>query len=645
MFRKALDIQGDKKYSGKDIKKLNALLVLKFGEKAAFGARADVFVKAEASGVQLITVKGEDGTEFCFGALDAKALDRGITAAANGERGKVADIDAAVLFPTLHRLWKACEDVEGCPSVTEEMPPVLQTPPVLVHPDVTHFLLKGADLMAPGLQGRQYPYPEGAIVAVYARGNPKPVAVGQWQGNRSSGVAVKIFTCFGDMLWGQNPEKPQGFTPTCVMSLESSDDTGASGGGGAAAERNGASDTGVAGAEAADLQATADEDKAAAEPSPQIATDPTAEMDALLMQAFLQAAKTSLKQDGKNGTLKVGPLAPDIFYSQYVRPARPANSSIDVHKSSYKKVAKFLSFLKDEELISVDKNGHVSGINRSSPSIREFELHEVADASAGGSSGGAGRGQSLFVEGVASCSVIYPLYLVNAELNKIFASSDGACVSPHVRPSSSFRPPPRESSDGSETNNIDGLDVFVEKSLVASALKDYCSRLDVMVSKKLVDVKRLGIPLLAKDEHGDEAKPVTVDALARRVLESGTGKHTFHKVTSVSLLGEEKISFRQGAPQRVDIRTEKRKNHNVTILQGLDARCYGFDLEKLADFFKKKFSVATFLEEMGSAKMIVVGGFFDRDLEQMLTKDLAIPADCVENLAADRKAGMKQGKK
>jgi len=95
----------------------------------------------------------------------------------------------------------------------------------------------------------------------------------------------------------------------------------------------------------------------------------------------------------------------------------------------------------------------------------------------------------------------------------------------------------------------------------------------------------------------------------------------------------------------VDIRTEKRKNHNVTIVQGLDARCYGYELQKLADFFKKKFSVATFLEEMGSATFIVVGGFFDRDLEEIIAKDLGVPTDCVENLAAGRKADMKQRKK
>merc|ERR1712232_353696 len=69
-------------------------------------------------------------------------------------------------------------------------------------------------------------------------------------------------------------------------------------------------------------------------------SDSKEDMDMLLLKSFLQAAKTTLKQDDKAGWLKIGPLAPDVFYSQHVRPARPANSSVDVHKSSYKKLPK-----------------------------------------------------------------------------------------------------------------------------------------------------------------------------------------------------------------------------------------------------------------------------------------------------------------
>lgn len=639
MFRKQLDVQKETKYSGKDIKKVNALLAIKFGEGAGFGSRANVYVKTESSCGQLISVKSEDEEEYCFGALDAKAFDRALTAAANGDRGKVSDIEAAVLFPSLHRLWKFIGEQpdESCP---------LNVAPVHVHSNVSHYVLNGAEFMAPGLQGREYPYPEGAMVALYVVGNPLPFAIGQWQGNRKSGVAVKVLTRFGDSLWMQNPMKPEGFTPTSVLSLADNEDAGEAESAKACEAENG------------DLvvQNETGQTQEEEEEAEKVGEESTKEvMDALLLQSFLQAAKTTLKQDGKDGTLKLGPLPLDVFYSQYVRPARPADSSIDVHKSTYKKVGKFVDFLKDSDFLATDSKGQIVRICRAHPDIRSFELHEVEDIGDSKVTSSKKNGvSSLYVEGIASSHVDFPLFLLIPELNKLFFDAAGKCVSPHYRErpgATPFSPPARDLDDdgapqgrGSAAQDFSAWEVYVEQAQVAEAVKSFSSRHDLMVSKKLVDVKGLGIQILLQDE-GDDAKPVTVDGLARRILEIGVARKQFHKITTVSMVGEEKVSYRQGAPQRVDIRTEKRKNHNVTILQGLDARCYGYDLTKLADFFKRKFSVATFLEEMGSAQFIVVGGFFDRDLEQICTKDFGIPADCVENLAASRKADMKQRKK
>jgi len=287
MFRKALDVQKETKYSGKDIKKLNSLLAAKFGEAVVFGSRANVYLKTEASCAQLISVKGEDGEEYCFGALDAKDFDRAVTAASNGDRGRTSDVEAAVVFPSLHRLWKAIG------QHPEEMCP-LNIARVHVHPSTTHFVLNGADFMAPGLQGREYPYPEGAVVALCAIGNPMPFAVGQWQGNRTSGVAVKVLTRFGDSLWAQNPTKPEGFTPTSVLSLADSRSSASAtaaapsdASGGAAGEKADNTEDGEGSKEKQEGQET---DK----PKDDTSKD---DMDALLLQSFLQAAKTTLKQE------------------------------------------------------------------------------------------------------------------------------------------------------------------------------------------------------------------------------------------------------------------------------------------------------------------------------------------------------------
>ena len=131
---------------------------------------------------------------------------------------------------------------------------------------------------------------------------------------------------------------------------------------------------------------------AADEDEVQPATNEKDDMDALLLRSFLQAAKTSLKQETKEGLLKVGPLAIDVFYAQHVRPARPVGTSLDVHKSSYKKVSKFVDYLKNADLLTCDAKGLVTRISHSHPDVRNFTLHEVevaggSDAAACGKKG------------------------------------------------------------------------------------------------------------------------------------------------------------------------------------------------------------------------------------------------------------------
>ena len=75
------------------------------------------------------------------------------------------------------------------------------------------------------------------------------------------------------------------------------------------------------------------------------------------LERFLNLERGKREAASHLVVLEVGSLAPDIFYSQYVRPARPAGSSVDVHKSSYKKVAKFVDFLAKQDWRDIAKAG------------------------------------------------------------------------------------------------------------------------------------------------------------------------------------------------------------------------------------------------------------------------------------------------
>ncbi len=141
---------------------------------------------------------------------------------------------------------------------------------------------------------------------------------------------------------------------------------------------------------------------------------------------------------------------------------------------------------------------------------------------------------------------------------------------------------------------------------------------------------------------------MTLDNLIKKTVGgasggSGSMLKPCHRVTTKTVLGVEKTAFKQGGAPRVQIRTEKRKNHNVTIVQGLER--YGYDLEKVSKFFQQKFGANSFVEDM-SDKVRVVGiaGFFDRTLEDLLASSLGVPEAAVENTAENKKAGMKEKK-
>lgn len=72
--------------------------------------------------------------------------------------------------------------------------------------------------------------------------------------------------------------------------------------------------------------------------------DPVQEMDKLLEYCFLKACKTSLKK----GEL---PIITSTFFKNHVISACPAGSTVDIKKSSFKKLSVFLAKMKEKGLI------------------------------------------------------------------------------------------------------------------------------------------------------------------------------------------------------------------------------------------------------------------------------------------------------
>eukprot|EP00239_Pterosperma_sp_CCMP1384_P002939 CAMPEP_0197849420 /NCGR_PEP_ID=MMETSP1438-20131217/12011_1 /TAXON_ID=1461541 /ORGANISM="Pterosperma sp., Strain CCMP1384" /LENGTH=137 /DNA_ID=CAMNT_0043462097 /DNA_START=32 /DNA_END=445 /DNA_ORIENTATION=- len=122
-----------------------------------------------------------------------------------------------------------------------------------------------------------------------------------------------------------------------------------------------------------------------------------------------------------------------------------------------------------------------------------------------------------------------------------------------------------------------------------------------------------------------------------------------HKVVQVSPVGAEKISFRNGSPAAILVRTEKRRNHNITLVQGLDTKVYGFDLEKMSTYLSKRLAASGGVEELPGSKVdikrqIYLGGFWDRAVINILTEELGVPPEAIKNDAENKKGNMKQKK-
>jgi len=275
---------------------------------------------------------------------------------------------------------------------------------------VSGYVLKGADLMAPGVAvpaGGLPRFATGAAIAILSPGNPAPIGVGfaalsseEAMARGGRGRLVELIQHFGDALWAEygRPTPNEGFFPTMVVPIgstpeavlasigaeeeaEGDEESGsggeedggggeaAAGGGeaawpdaagalGAAVQRLGlgAAAEPVASAAAAPSDAAA---AAAAEPPAAAATAAAAAVTPAAMDAFLEAALLqALHRSIKDADL---PLNPAQLWNGHLLAAKPPGcAALDVKKSGYKKMSKFLQvgpFPRAPGLLGGDRRG------------------------------------------------------------------------------------------------------------------------------------------------------------------------------------------------------------------------------------------------------------------------------------------------
>ncbi|CAI5523037.1 unnamed protein product [Closterium sp. Naga37s-1] len=348
MFRKPSDVRGKQRLSGADRKKLRRNIRDKFPGttdeqlEAILPAKADVAVTRLTNRVLVYGL--ENGLPMLF---DCNC------------RGNE-------IYPTVFALWR----------VPDLLPSFL-----LTGEDVSRNLLSGADLMAPGVEVPVEGLPAfqpGEVWSVKVPGNSCPIAVGitmlgseevSQAGMR--GKLLRITHFYRDSLWESArgsyvPNK--GFLPDMVASDPDAQPTLFDAAPAVAPEDSpeGSPEDDSGAAAACGGESEGEECTPAAAPS---ALTP-AQMDELLDLCLLQALSVSVKPSQSLSSPLTCPsqLAPSGKLSNHVLPCRPPGTTVDIKKSSHKKLSKWLHVKAVDGLICGKEDKHrrefiISAIN------------------------------------------------------------------------------------------------------------------------------------------------------------------------------------------------------------------------------------------------------------------------------------------
>lgn len=609
MFKKSVEAKSLQRLSGADKKKLRRTVKERFSQASDADIEAILPQKAE------ITV--------------AKYPNRAYVYSIEGEFPMLFDADGrgSEIFPTVYALWK----------VPELLPAFL-----LKGAEVSRFVIGGADLMFPGISMPPEGLPSftaGQPWAVKVPGNPAPIAVGITTMSSTEtlkaglrGKALRIVHVYRDSLWESadgHCVPNEGFLEDVVIedpatnsaSHVTDDSEDASNGLNDAPNEKEelALDTHTEGDVDAsmrvDIGNTISEEVAAnlsgLNVSGEVSTEEpngekeqqalsSDEVDILLDKCLLQALHTTVKD-------KDLPMPGSTLWSNHVLPCRPAGITLDIKKSSHKKLSKWLQSKSSAGLISTKEDKYkkefiLLAVKRGHPEYVAFKpekrLPEAEDRKHEAPAGEVQQARSQIE--------VVEIYKPSTHVNAIFTSI------------------------GAETG----------KYYTASEATDVVFR--------YVEKENLVKPM---DKATVVLDATLCDALYKGAIKKGTSYpttihkkdlgHTFlnrmqvhHRVSR----GND-VAVRKGAIKPIQIMTERRQgNKKVTKVSGVES--FLLDAESLASEFQKKFACSTSVAELpgkkGQHEVLVQGGVIS-DLAKQLVDHYGVPKGFIEVLDKTKK--------
>eukprot|EP00929_Paragymnodinium_shiwhaense_P107021 TRINITY_DN72980_c0_g1_i1.p1 TRINITY_DN72980_c0_g1~~TRINITY_DN72980_c0_g1_i1.p1 ORF type:complete len:592 (-),score=175.50 TRINITY_DN72980_c0_g1_i1:126-1901(-) len=585
MYKKPFSVQAQNLLSKKDLKALKSQLVEAYG-----GVDAKVFDELLPEG-QVKLFK-----------LDTKCLLYAI-----GD-GPPAFFDAegrGEIYPTLTTLWQQ----------------PMMMPELTIHPEVSKFVLKGADLMLPGVLlpangvAGFGTVTKGQRRCIRIEGNPYPIAVGkmlvnQTQMEKMKGKGLEVLHVFRDQLWEHSGkhfpnegfrEKEDEVTPCADATWSPGAATAApaaAGGGGYPAAAAAATSCASAAPTLAAAPAAAESKPAGADASQANAASARPaddwSQDDLLDFCLLQALKLSLVDE------KALPVEASDLYEKHMKPARPEGTTLDVKKSSHKQIGKYLNSLRKSKVIDVVEKKNVVNVTKVDRGHKWFtQMSEkfAGDMAAASQSSAAAAAPAAAAAGLPP-PTITTLWKVGHYLEGLFKSMG-------KRKDDLF--------------TFDAAKEVLSAYVKQEGLGPGDDSAPVKLNEELLNA-------LVKTAGGEKKGTTLPEELSFEELEDKmTERMQEHTRIDVAGVGE---TIRKGQAVKIEMALSKKGAHNVTKVQNLEY--YGINPQAIADDLKKKFSCTVNVEDMpgknAKDKLLQLQGHLHHELAEFLLKQYGITA-------------------
>ncbi|CAM8918614.1 unnamed protein product [Rhodiola kirilowii] len=599
MFKKAVESKALQRLSGADKKKLKRTVKDRFRNAsdadidALFPPKTEVTIAKFQNRVHVYWVEG--GLPMIFD-VDGRGTE---------------------IYPTVFALWK----------VPELLPAF-----ILKGGEVSHYIIGGADLMFPGIRVPVEGLPTflaGEPWAVKVPGNPAPIAVGITTMSSEEalkaalrGKALRITHCYGDALWAsvEGHYVPNGgfldnvvFEDPSLSCLDSDlprgdtvvpavNPNGENNARDQTDDLDVSSDAGLPSSVCDAVEQIADDfselnvaDRGSSTENAEEQHNLSPEdVDVLLDQCLLQALHTTVKDTDL-------PIAGSTLWSNHVLPCRPPGVTLDIKKSSHKKLSKWLQSKSSAGLMIVKEDKHkketvLHRINRTHPDYTSFRPEKRP----------AEENDHVNNESTSDHVLeLVELYKPTVHVNPIFTSV-GADI--------------KNLYTASEATEV--VYKYIEKGKLVHPTNKAIISLDAV----LCDALFKGVIKKGSTYPTEIHKKDLGQAFINRMQPN-------HVVTR-----DGQSVVRKGSVKTVQILTERRGgNKRVTRVSGLES--FLIDAESLASELQKKFACSTSVAELPGKKgheVLVQGGVID-NLAKHLVEQYGIPKRYIEVLDKTRK--------